>query len=117
LITVHGHFERLEGEAIVEPDGTGSGVIRLDAASLTTKMKKRDQYLRSADFFDTEHHINVTVTVTVLGVRTDGTLGGDARLETAGHMQPIHPVIRVAGADSASVTLRAKPLSTEPSSG
>ena len=71
-ITVHGHFERIEGEGTVAPDGTVSGVIRLDAASLTTKNNKRDKHLRSADFFDTGHHPNVTITVTHLGVGPDG---------------------------------------------
>ena len=71
-ITVHGHFERLEGEGTVAPDGTVSGVVRLDAASLTTKNNKRDKHLRSADFFDTEHHPNVTITVTRLSLDPDG---------------------------------------------
>ena len=107
-ITVHGHFERLEGEGTVAADGTVSGVIRLDAASLTTKNNKRDKHLRSADFFDTERHPNVTITVTRLSVGPDGALAGDVRLEAAGRSQPVRPVIQVVGADSASVTLRAE---------
>ncbi len=107
-ITVHGHFERIEGEGTVAPDGTVSGAIRLDAASLTTKNNKRDKHLRSADFFDTEHHPNVTITVTRLSVGPDGALAGDVRLEAAGRSQPVRPVIQVVGADNASVTLRAE---------
>ena len=106
-ITVHGHFERLEGEGTVAPDGTVSGVVRLDAASLTTKNNKRDKHLRSADFFDTRapperhHHCHPPQP----GPRR--ALAGDVRLEAAGRSQPIRPVIRVVGVDSTSVTLRA----------
>jgi polyisoprenoid-binding protein YceI len=106
LTTVHGRFERLEGEGTVGPDGTASGVIRLDAASLTTKMSKRDEHLRSVGFFDIGHHPSVTITIPRLGARTDGTLGGDAILEAAGHAQPIHPVIRCTEAEHTSVALR-----------
>ena len=49
-ITVHGRFERLAGEGTVAEDGTLTGAIRLDAASLDTKQKKRDQHLRAAEF-------------------------------------------------------------------
>lgn len=107
-ITVHGHFERLEGEGTVAPDGTVSGAIHVDAASLTTKNNRRDKHLRSADFFDTEHHPQVTITVIGLSVGADGALAGDVRLEAAGRSQPVRPVIQVVGADSASVTLRAE---------
>ena len=98
-ITVHGHFERLEGEGTVAPDGTVSGAIHVDAASLTTKNNNRDKHLRSADFFDSEHHPNVTITVTGLSVGADEALAGDVRLEAAGRSQPVRPVIQVVGAD------------------
>jgi polyisoprenoid-binding protein YceI len=106
-ITVHGRFERLEGEGIVSLDGTVTGVLRLDAASLTTKNKRRDQHLRSADFFDIEHHPTVTITV-ALTAGSDGSLASDVHLETAGHNQQIRPVVQVVQAASGSVTLRAE---------
>ena len=47
----------------MSPAGEVSGTITVDAASVDTKMGKRDQHLRSADFFaaDTYPHIVFTV--------------------------------------------------------
>jgi len=63
-ITVRGTFERMTGEATIGPDGTVTGRISFDAASLDTKNKQRDKHLRSADFFDVESHPQAVLTVT-----------------------------------------------------
>jgi polyisoprenoid-binding protein YceI len=56
-MTVKGTFSKYEGHL----DLSGDPAIKLtiDAASLDTKNKKRDTHLRSADFFDVEHHPEV----------------------------------------------------------
>jgi polyisoprenoid-binding protein YceI len=59
LSTVKGRFERYEGELQVTPDDA-TGTLRIDAASLNTKNRKRDTHLRSADFFDVEQHPTVS---------------------------------------------------------
>ena len=59
LSTVKGRFERYEGELEVTPDGA-RGTLRIDAASLNTKNRKRDTHLRSADFFNVEQHPTVS---------------------------------------------------------
>src|SRR5271170_2370231 len=63
-ITVHGSFGQITGEGNLGPDGSLTGQLSIDTASLGTKNKKRDEHLRSADFFDAEHHPHVLVTVT-----------------------------------------------------
>lgn len=68
-ITVRGTFERMTGEATVGPDGTVTGRISFDAASLNTKNKQRDKHLRSADFFDVESYPKLSFEST----RIDGT--------------------------------------------
>ena len=55
-ITVHPRFERLAGEGTISDDGIVTGALRLEAGSLTTKVKKRDEHLRSAEVFDVERH-------------------------------------------------------------
>jgi polyisoprenoid-binding protein YceI len=105
-VTVHGRFERLAGEGTVAQDGTLTGAIRLDAASLNTKQKKRDQHLRSADFFDAESHATVTITVERLTPDATGRLASQVRLEAAGHSQTISPIIEVVQVQPDAVTLR-----------
>jgi polyisoprenoid-binding protein YceI len=56
VVTVHGHFERIEGEGIVDEAGNISGELDIDAGALTTKNAKRDQRLRLPECFDFEHH-------------------------------------------------------------
>ena len=52
LTTVYGRFARLLGGI----DPTGRIWLAIDASSLDTGNARRDRHLRSADFFDCEHH-------------------------------------------------------------
>jgi polyisoprenoid-binding protein YceI len=62
LVSVKGTFTEVAGEANVTPAGEVSGTITVNAASIDTKMKKRDDHLRSADFFLTETYPHITFT-------------------------------------------------------
>jgi polyisoprenoid-binding protein YceI len=57
LITVKGHFERYEGTVDLQSEPAVE--LTIEADSLQTGNRKRDQHLRSADFFDVEHHPQV----------------------------------------------------------
>jgi|ERR1700677_368278 len=57
LMTVKGHFERYEG--ILDLGSESAVALTVDATSLDTKNAKRDEHLRSADFFDVEQHPQV----------------------------------------------------------
>lgn len=58
LSLVPGHFDRFQGQVQFDPEDLAGSSFRLviDAASLTTGLEKRDDHLRSADFFDVEHY-------------------------------------------------------------
>lgn len=56
LVTINGHFERLDGWLELDDNSLGRLELTNDSASLNTGNPKRDAHLRSADFFDTEHH-------------------------------------------------------------
>ncbi|MDF3338612.1 YceI family protein [Mycolicibacterium septicum] len=64
LATVTGRFTEFTGEGSA---GAGvSGRVVIAAASVRTGIGKRDNHLRSADFFDVETHPDITVQVTGL---------------------------------------------------
>jgi polyisoprenoid-binding protein YceI len=107
-ITVHGSFGTITGEGTVGQDGTVTGWMNLDAASLTTRNKQRDQHLRSADFFDVEHHPTVVVTVTAASAAGPDTLACQGTLEAAGHAEPVEFTARVDVAGEKAVVLHAE---------
>jgi polyisoprenoid-binding protein YceI len=73
LVAVHGSFGDFEGE--LEVDGPAvRGELRIQAATLDTKNKKRDTHLRSSDFFDVTAYPTVTFSLIELVRSTDGTL-------------------------------------------
>ncbi|MFE5401614.1 YceI family protein [Streptomyces sp. NPDC056580] len=54
---VHGRFTRFTGGIRVTPDVTDSQVsVRIDASSIATGNRTRDNHLRSADFLDVERY-------------------------------------------------------------
>src|SRR5262245_19981113 len=57
LATVKGHFDDYQGQLRL---GSKPAIeLTIDAANVQTGNDKRDQHLRSADFFDAEHHPGV----------------------------------------------------------
>ena len=67
LIRVHGVFREVSGTGIVGPDGAVSGTVTVAAASIDTKNTRRDTHLRSADFFDSGNHPDITFTADGIG--------------------------------------------------
>jgi polyisoprenoid-binding protein YceI len=62
LVSVKGHFDRYQGTVSVDEHGS-HGTLEIDRASLDTRLRKRDDHLRSADFFAVDRHPKVTFEV------------------------------------------------------
>ena len=62
LIPVNGVFREVSGSGTVSPDGKASGILQVAAASIDTQNTKRDTHLRSADFFDSDNHPDISFT-------------------------------------------------------
>lgn len=73
VTNVRGKFQDVSGSLeIDEDDPTASrGELRVRAASLSTGVEARDQHLRSADFFDAEHHPEIVFRATAVEPRGD----------------------------------------------
>jgi polyisoprenoid-binding protein YceI len=79
LAPVKGAFAKVSGAGAVSPAGDASGTVTVDAASIDTGNKRRDEHLRSADFFDSATHPAITFTADSIrpsgdGVTVTGTL-------------------------------------------
>ncbi|MEU6770117.1 YceI family protein [Streptomyces sp. NPDC046759] len=62
---VHGRFTRFDGGIRIAPDMADSQVsVRIDASSIATGNKTRDNHLRSADFLDVERYPYIDFTST-----------------------------------------------------
>jgi len=77
LLTVRGIFRTYQGTLHVL-NGGASGHLTIDAASLDTGHPKRDQHLRSADFFDVERYPHIAFTTTAVAAHEGAvTFSGD----------------------------------------
>ena len=74
--TTRGQFQNIEGTLqLDESDLTNSSVnVTIDTASLTTRDAKRDEHLRSADFFDVATYPNITFQSTRIEKKGDDYL-------------------------------------------
>jgi polyisoprenoid-binding protein YceI len=68
LVPVKGRFTEFSGDGQITAPQTVSGRIDIKAASMRTGIRKRDEHMHSADFFDAEKFPNIGLVVT----------GGDA---------------------------------------
>jgi polyisoprenoid-binding protein YceI len=79
LVPVKGVFREVTGTGTVSAAGDATGTITVAAKSIDTKNKKRDEHLRSADFFDVARTPDITfaaeqVTPSAEGVTVSGAL-------------------------------------------
>jgi polyisoprenoid-binding protein YceI len=102
LMTVRGTFGDVRGEATVDAAGAISVSITVDASSVDTKQGRRDEHLRSADFFDVASDPTMTFVSTEVSPRTDGTLDVTGVLTLLGHARPIDTVVALSDASPES---------------
>jgi len=87
---VRGAFDKVEARIRVGETVQDSSVeVTVDVASLTTRDEKRDAHLRSADFFDTEHHPEMTFRSTRIEPSGEGRYALTGDLTIRGVSRPI----------------------------
>jgi polyisoprenoid-binding protein YceI len=107
LATVRGKFTDVSGTAEIVAEGTAHGRLEIGAASVDTKNRKRDQHLRSADFFDAAAHPTIVVDVTRAAPAADAEVQATGTLTVAGRTRPLAVTAVLAGASGQEVTLTA----------
>jgi polyisoprenoid-binding protein YceI len=88
LTTVVGRFTRFDGSYTVGPDEREVELI-VDAGSVDTGIRRRDEHLRSSTFFDVEAHPHVRFTANDVTGAGNGTLRVRGELEAAGRKVPL----------------------------
>ena len=89
ITNVKGEFEKFEGEVSYDPTQPQAAQVSasIDVSSITTREEKRDEHLRSADFFDAEQFPKITF-------RSRRTTRKGSSLEIEGELS-IHGTTRV----------------------
>ncbi|MGZ4216885.1 MAG: YceI family protein [Solirubrobacteraceae bacterium] len=96
LAAVKGHFDDYEGHLDLSADPAIE--LTIDAASLETGNRKRDEHLRSADFFDVENHPRVRFVSDSVELQGD-TLKVHGRLSARDRSIPVELAAEVHEAD------------------
>ena len=109
LITVRGRFHSVSGHGDVSQSGAVSASISIDAASLDTGNRRRDDHLRSADFFDANAHPSVMIATTRVEAPSDSDKWSVAAdLTAGGHTEPVEVELNLEDANEHSGRVRGK---------
>lgn len=100
LVPVNGTFTEVSGSGTVADEVLGRVVIR--PASVRTGIGKRDEHLRSADFFDVETHPEIAVEVTGAHPSGDGAVL-DTTMTVRGTSRPVRLPVDVEVLDDGSL--------------
>src|ERR1700761_6084920 len=108
LITVKGRFTDFNGDGQVTGKGAIFGRLDIRTASLRTGIRKRDEHLQSADFFDVERFPEISVVVTAVQPSAGNAAELRANLTIKGITAPVPLPVRVAVHADGSVQVTAK---------
>ncbi len=89
LVKVNGQFGVVSGTGRIEAGGAVSGRLVIAAASLHTGIGKRDEHLRSADFFDAARFPEIAAEVSAATPNGDHTAHLDAALTVRDTTLPV----------------------------
>lgn len=89
LLPVTVRFPEFRGDGQLTSASEAFGRIDINAAALTTGIGKRDEHLRSADYFDVERYPEISVVVTAATPSAGDAVDLRAKLTVAGTTKPV----------------------------
>ncbi len=98
LVSIKGVFREVTGSGTVSEAGDVTGTVTVAAGSIDTKMKKRDEHLRSADFFEADKYPHITFAATQVTPSGEGVTVTGA-LTVRDQTRPVSFAARVSGSD------------------
>jgi polyisoprenoid-binding protein YceI len=88
--TIRGSFYSMSGKIVLDPAGrTGSIDASIDMSSVTTGYAKRDEHLKTDDFFDVAKYPTMTYKSTKLKYSGSKLIGVDGELTLHGVTKPV----------------------------
>jgi polyisoprenoid-binding protein YceI len=108
ILTVRGTMRATEGSGTVDPDGHVTARLVVDASSIDTKNKKRDEHLRTADFFETEKYPSIVFDVTDVALGAPGQSRVKGTLSIHGVSRPLEFDAALRTENDGAVTLDAQ---------
>jgi polyisoprenoid-binding protein YceI len=105
VLPVKGIAKALSGEAQIGADGDAKGTLVIDAGSFDTKNKRRDDHLRTADFFEVVKYPTITFTADSVRSTGAGHLEVDGVLTVHGRSQPVTLKAEVSADGGSSATV------------
>ncbi len=105
VIPVKGTYSDFSGTLHVDPSGVATGDLHIKAASIATGIKKRDEHLRSKDFFHVDAYPHMTFDLTGLEPATDGTALLTGTLHIRDQDLPVQTPVTLAAAGAHGLRL------------
>jgi polyisoprenoid-binding protein YceI len=105
LAKVKGRFGQVTGTGQATAPNLVSGRLELDAGSISTGIAKRDEHLRSADFFDVERFPTIAVDVTSAGLVDSDTINLHVQLTIKDTSRLLDMPVQVTTLDDGAVQL------------
>jgi polyisoprenoid-binding protein YceI len=108
MLTVNGTLDATESRGTVDGDGRVTGRLVIDANSINTKNKRRDEHLRGADFFDVQRYPSMIFAATQARLSPQGQITVKGDLSIGGVSRPIAFQAALGTQSDGAVTLHAE---------
>jgi len=108
LVNVKGRFTDVNADGHITGRRAIFGRLDIQVASLRTGIGKRDQHLRSADFFDADRYPQISVEITGIEPGPGDAANLRATFSIKGVTAPVPLPVQVSGLDGGGVRVTAK---------